>query len=147
MNIIIRLLEERDIDACAAIVGANYSEEYRKPSRDEIASMFSNAAIKPTYWVAESNKEVVGFGGYVQSWMDYGVYQIFWVNVPAQFQRRGIGRLLVNKLISEIRNKPESDLIQLTATEKNATYYRKHLGFVRSIRINKTPEYLMYMKL
>jgi ribosomal protein S18 acetylase RimI-like enzyme len=125
----LRLLEKKDIRACAAIVGVNYSKEYEISSEAELESMFSNAAVTPIYWVAEEKKEIVGFAGYIQSWMDYNVYQIFWVNVSPTYQRKGIGKKLVAKIISEIKKNKKAYLIQLTATPSNAKYYRQHFGF------------------
>ena len=146
MKIKLRLLKRNDVSACARIVGMNYSEKYLRTSQEEIASMFSNAAVTPIYWVAEADGHIVGFAGYIQSWMDYSIYQIFWVNVLPDLQRRGVGQKLVRKLITEVRKKNGSELIQLTATKPNATYYRTKFGFKSIIKINNTPEYLMYLR-
>ncbi len=138
MKTTLRILTENDILPCSEIVGLNYSQEYRGTSEKELRSMFSTAAVRPVYWVAEKEAGIAGFAGYTQSWMDYGVYQIFWVNVHPQFQGQGIGKTLVKKLIEEIK---------LTATRPNAVYYSQHFGFKKILKINKAPEYLMGLRL
>lgn len=66
---------------------------------------------------------------YIQSWMDYNIYQIFWVNVVPERQRQGIGKMLVAKIIAEIKKKKNAHLILLTATNPNALYYKDKFGF------------------
>jgi ribosomal protein S18 acetylase RimI-like enzyme len=99
----IRLMKKEDVITCAAIVGANYSKKYQKSSTFELLDMFNKISIKPTYFVAEEKEELVGFAGFIQSWMDYNIYQIFWVNVLPEWQGKGIGKALVAKIITEIR--------------------------------------------
>ena len=124
----VRLLKKSDINAAGAIVGSNYSKAWQKKSMLEMKSMFSNAAIRPVYYVAEDRGKIVGFIGFTQSWMDYNVYEIFWVNVLPDRQREGIGKKLVAKAIKEIK-KQDSHIIQLTARSHNAKYYKQHFGF------------------
>jgi ribosomal protein S18 acetylase RimI-like enzyme len=125
----LRLITKKDIPQAASIVGKNYSKKWEKTSTMELHSMFSNAAIKPVYWVAEDKEKIIGFAGCIQSWMDYNIYQIFWVNVLPEYQRQGIGKKLVGKLIREIKKKKGVHLIQLTASIPNAGYYKHHFGF------------------
>lgn len=125
----LRLLKEKDIQAAAGIVRKNYSKDWEKTSAKELQSMFSNAAVRPVYYVAEEKGKVIGFIGFTQSWMDYNVYQIFWVNVDPEWQRQGIGRKLVAKVIVEIKKKKKAYLIQLTANLPNSKYYAEHFGF------------------
>ena len=125
----LRLLQKKNIKACAIIVGQNYSKNWQRTSSAELKSMFSNTAIRPVYWVAEDERKIVGFAGYIQSWMDYNIYQIFWVNVLPELQKRGIGKQLVSKVINEIKKDKNAYLIQLTATTPNSKYYRKYFKF------------------
>jgi ribosomal protein S18 acetylase RimI-like enzyme len=127
----IRLLEKSDIRAAAAIVGQNYSERYKRSATAELRSMFGNAAIKPKYFVAEKEKAVIGFAGYTQAWMDYSIYEIFWVNVRPEFQRRGVGKLLIAELIEDIRKQKGARTILLTADflKQLPDYYQRGFGF------------------
>lgn len=126
----IRLLTENDIPRAAAIVGINYTPEWEANATDELHGMFSNAPIRPLYYVAEEAGKIIGFAGFIQSWMDYAVYEIFWVNVLPEKQGQGIGNKIFSRIIETIRHENASALILLTATEKNARYYAKHFNFV-----------------
>jgi len=125
----IRLLKKTEISKCAEIVRKNYSKKWEKTSAAELKSMFSNSAANPIYYVAEEDNKIIGFIGFIQSWMDYNIYQIFWVNVDPSKQRQGVGKKLVAKVISEIKKKKNAALIQLSATLPNSKYYAQHFGF------------------
>lgn len=128
----LRPLEKDDIPAAARIVGMNYNAKYESLSHKELAAMFSNMAIKPKYVVADDEGDIVGFGGYTQSWMDYGVYEMFWVNVDPDYQKAGLGKRIVNWLIADIVRESDNEaLIQLTADASVGLpeYYSKNFGF------------------
>ena len=76
--------------------------------------MFSKSLIKPRYIVAEKNYEILGFGGYTQSFMDYHVYQIFWINVKPNFQNKGIGTKIVKRIIEDIKKTNVEGIIDTT---------------------------------
>lgn len=139
----LRLLQKKDIKSASEIVGKNYSKKWQRTSALELSSMFSNSAIKPEYWVMEDKGEIIGFAGYTQSWMDYNVYQIFWVNVSPENQKQGIGKKLVGKIISEIKKKRCPYLIQLTATLPNSKYYAEHFGFNIIQHLGPKPYYYL----
>ena len=143
----LRLLTPSDVDAASSIIGRNYSARWRRTAALEIASMFSDSAISPVYWVAEDDGQIVGIAGHVQSWMDYGIYQIFWVNVLPERQRQGIGRALVNKVISAIRRNPGAFLVQLSASALNVDYYERHFGFLRAATLGPDRYALMFLPL
>jgi ribosomal protein S18 acetylase RimI-like enzyme len=99
--------------------------------------------------VAEDEGKIVGFAGFIQSWMDYYIYQIPWVNVAPDRQRQGIGKKLVTKVINEIKEKPHADLILLTAEKSKGLieYYKKHFKFKVLQNFNKKREYVMVRSL
>lgn len=123
----IRPLEEADIPHAAAIVGRNYSAEYEETSAREFRDMFGTAAIRPSYVVAEQDAMIIGVAGFIQSWMDYNVYNIFWVNVDPSCQRQGIGTQLIERVLHDIRAQPDPRLILLTTD--SPAYYRDRFGF------------------
>ncbi len=125
----IRLLKKSDIKQAAEIVGKNYSKKWDKVAARELGEMFGKSVVKPNYVVAEENGKIVGFAGYMQSWMDYNVYLIFWVNVHPERQKEGIGRKLVTVAIDRIKSNKKAELVLLTATHRNAKYYREKFGF------------------
>lgn len=120
-----------DIPDASRIIGDNYSPHFAASARLELREMFRTGAIKPVYYVAEVGGRVVGLVGFMQSWMDYNVYQIFWVNVAQEYQGQGIGTKLVEKAIHEIRKQKGAHLILLTADKKAGlpTFYRRRFGF------------------
>lgn len=123
----IRTLQEADIPAAAAIVGKNYSPKDGESATREFQDMFGSAAIKPRYVVAEKEGNIIGVAGFTQSWMDYNVYNIFWVNVDPNHQRKGVGKLLMQRIIDEIKAQPDSRLILLTTD--SPAYYQEHFQF------------------
>lgn len=125
----IRLLTRKDIKAAAAIAAANWSKKWSGPAERETKEMFGKSEIRPTYYVAEEDGEIVGFTGYMMSWMDYNIYQIFWVNVLPKRQKQGIGKMLIQKVIREVKKKKSVHLLLLTSSNKTLQYYEKLFGF------------------
>jgi N-acetylglutamate synthase-like GNAT family acetyltransferase len=111
--------------------------------------MFKNPVIPPRYIVAEENGKIIGFAGYIPSWMDYHVYHIFWVNVTPEYQGKGIGTRLVEYIIAEIK-KAEGHMAArmiLLTTTKPKFYKRSGFKILSELRTSPPKEYLMSMKL
>ena len=146
----IRFIKKREIGQASRIVGQNYSRAYERSSKKEMMAMFTQKTMPPKYIVAEEKGRIVGLVGYVQSWMDYGVFCIFWVNVEKKHQGKGIGYTLVKKAIEKIKNirdkKDPPRLILLTATSANSRFYGKKFGFERLAEF-KDGNYLMGLQL
>ncbi|MFA5211349.1 MAG: GNAT family N-acetyltransferase [Patescibacteria group bacterium] len=140
----IRTLKKTDIKKASRIIGQNYSKLYEKKSLLELEAMFKNHAVIPNYLVVEEKEEIVGLAGYVQSWMDYNIYEIFWVNVLPQYQRMGIGTMLVKKILNIIK-KSNSEATILLTTDK-PMFYSKKFNFKILSTFEKAKEYLMVLK-
>jgi predicted N-acetyltransferase YhbS len=121
----IRTLKPGDIKAAAKIVGQNYNKTYERLARRELVGMFKNMMLGPSYLVVEEKGQVIGLAGYVNDWIDYNVYGIFWVNVAPSHQKRGIGRALIKKLITII-SKTQARIIILTT---QAPKFYRQFGF------------------
>lgn len=148
----IRPIKKSEIRQVSKIVELNYSKKYGKSSFDEITSAFSNKTCPPKYLVVEQNKNIIGVAGYGISWMDYGVYTMFWVNVTPEFQGKGIGTTLVGEVICKIKKSKylgiPSKLILITSTKKNTYFYNKKFKFKKLCKIkNGDGEYLMGLTL
>jgi ribosomal protein S18 acetylase RimI-like enzyme len=144
----IRLLKKQEINNVIKIIEENYSKKWVKLYKTEVSEMFDNKKSKPKYFVVERDKTLIGFAGYCQSWMDYQIYEITWINILPRFQYKGIGTLLLSKLIQEIKkekfgSKPR--LILLFCENKLIIFYKK-FGFEIIQKINKK-ESLMSLKL
>ena len=141
----IRLLNKEDVKVAAAIVGRNYSKKYQILATEEIKEMFSNRPIRPVYFGLEDKGKILGFAGYIQSWIDYDVYEIFWVNVLPEHQKQGIGRQLVSKVIGEIKKKKKDGLIILSASIPNSNYYAEYFKFKTVFLFGKKRQHLMVL--
>jgi N-acetylglutamate synthase-like GNAT family acetyltransferase len=146
---IIRKLERKDIIPASKIVGINYSKKYELLSRKELTAMFRNYAYPPEYIVAEEDGKIIGLAGYIPSWMDYHVYNIFWVNVEPEHQGNGIGTMLIEHIITRIRKikgHMVAHMILLTTTRPK---FYKRFGFKILSELGKSSpkEYLMSMEL
>lgn len=144
----IELLKKTEIVEAAAIVGKNYSNEYQDIAFLELKQMFSEGRNLPKYFVAKDSGIIIGLAGYIQSWMDFDIYEIFWVNVIPKMQRKGVGKQLVSKLISEIKNKKDARLIVLSANQEvgNPVYYERNFGFKTIQTFGKTEGYHLMSK-
>ena len=141
MSVRIRLAKKKEVPQLQELIRKNYSQLWSHRARREIEAMWEDSVIRPTYVVAE-DKEIVGFAGYIQSWMDYGVFQLFWVNVHPSHQHRGIGKQLVETLLSFIKGHKEAELVQLTVSQNNIPFYKK-LGFKVLTPFGTQGDYLM----
>jgi GNAT superfamily N-acetyltransferase len=145
-----RLLEKNEVNSVLKIVGKNYSEKWALASKPEIFAMFNHKTLNPRYFVVEDNNIIIGFGGYCTSWMDYNLREIFWINVLPEFQKKGVGRFLVNGIIEQIRRDKTSldykaKLVILTCKDYLVPFY-KSFGFRKILSFSKN-RFLMGMKL
>lgn len=124
---ITRRLQSEDIPCCLAIVRENWGIATAQSCHVELGQAFGEAVWKPIFYVAETGGQVVGVGGYCVSWMNYGIYDITWINVLAAMQRRGIGRLIVNRCLDDIR---AVGLLAMLSTDI-PEYYERWWGFER----------------
>lgn len=115
-----------DIPSLTRIVHRNYAKETAEHFFDEINLSFSSALCRPWFYTAEDDElGVVGCAGYGTSWLAYGAYSLFWVNVDVRAQRRGVGTTLVQQCIDDLSHR--ATLILLATTIPG--FYSKNWGF------------------
>ncbi|MEK9158091.1 MAG: GNAT family N-acetyltransferase [Patescibacteria group bacterium] len=143
MKIQVSPLKKREIGKASNIVGKNYSRQYQRLATPELKEMFGKSNNKPTYFVAKDKEKILGFAGYIQSWMDYDAYEIFWVNVLPEHQKQGIGKMLVTKIIADIKKRKKDGLIILSASIPNSKYYADYFKFKTVALFGKKKQHLM----
>lgn len=133
----LRALKKSDLPTVLDIIDEHYSAELADVAVRDLAAMFNGRGNKPHYLIAEEKGEVVGFGGYSESWMDTGVCEMLWMNVRDDFQGKGVGTAIARRLIESIKKK--YSCIFLTTTVPG--FYRR-LGFKKLHQIPKS-EYVV----
>lgn len=144
----LRLIKPSDIEALAGIVEANYTITDALLAKRELRAMFDQKVLPPRYVLAEEKARPLGFAGYSQTWMDYHIYNIFWVNVHPEHQGKGVGTALVRRVIKEIKRQEhggESLVILLTAT--NPHLYENKFGFRKITMFKEGKTALMALSL
>lgn len=86
-------------DMCEMIARANWPGDKRVA--DRIHDELQDPGIH--YCVALARGRVVGFAGWSKSNIDYDIAEFVWCNVLEDFRGRGIGRLLTNYRLADIR--------------------------------------------
>jgi N-acetylglutamate synthase-like GNAT family acetyltransferase len=127
-----RKATKKDIPRMMEMIRVNSPEYPKAIALKELEEMFSKTLYKPTYIVIEDKKEILGCGGFISSWADSMVVNMFWINVDPKFQGKGIGSEIVRELIGEIRKmkNPKPKMINI-ATNKPKFYEKfgfKKLG-------------------
>ncbi len=139
-----RLIKQNEIGLAVNIIQENYSKKYRKAAFKEMEAMFKNYTARPKYIVAEEKGEIIGLGGYIQSWMDYNIYQIFWINIKPGFQNKGIGTKLIERIIRILKNKKASMILLTTSKPR---FYSKKFNFKTLAKFKNKKYDLMCLKL
>ncbi len=95
----VQTLQPGALDMCEMIARANWPGDKRVA--ENIHEELRNPAIH--YCVALARGRVVGFAGWAKSNVDYDLAEFVWSNVLADFRGRGIGRLLTDFRLADIR--------------------------------------------
>ena len=83
-----RKAKKNDISKMLEIIKINSPKYPKKIANKEISEMFSQSLHKPIYIVAEEKKEIVAFGGFIRSWIDSIVFNIFWINTNPKYKNK-----------------------------------------------------------
>jgi ribosomal protein S18 acetylase RimI-like enzyme len=129
----VELFQESYRADCLRIVAENYDPTMALNCDRELSDMFSNSSFPPRFFVLKEDDEVIGLGCYTISWMDYGVYEISWINIDREHQGRGLGTFLVSRILEELHGK-KARAILLFASKAVSLYER--LGFRRACEIS-----------
>ena len=122
----IRKATKKDIPQMMEIIKLNSSKYSKNVAFKELNEMFSKALLKPTYIVVEEKKKIVAFSGFIRSWVDNMVVDIFWTNTHPDYQKKGIQTKLMNDLIKRIKKIGKTKMILIST--KIPKFYEK-FGF------------------
>ena len=143
----IRFIKKSEIAAASKIVGLNWDKKDIPLAKREMMAMFNSKVLAPKYLVAEEKGNIAGIAGYSQSWMDYHVYNIFWVNVHPNYQNRGVGSYLILKILKEIKShKGENKALLILLSTDKPDFYTK-FGFKSIKNFEKGKSNLMALEL
>jgi len=138
----IRPLQKKDIPQAAEIVRLNYSKKFVRPVLIELKAAFKNKIYPPKYVIVEDKGKVIGFAGYMPAWMDYGIYEIFWINITPKEQGKGIGKKLVKAVLGIIKKKGVNTILLTTRYPK---FYSNHFSFKTISRFGRNRNQLMML--
>ncbi len=142
----LRLIKPSEVDKVATLISRAFAvKRYKSKAQQEVAAMFLNKVVAPKYIVAEERGIILGVAGFSQSWMDYNIYEIFWVAVDKNFQERGIGSILVKELVKIIKKKKDVALILLTTDKPH--FYEKVSDFKIFMKLAEKDYYLMKLEI
>jgi len=117
----IRSIVEDDIPTLASIVAENYDAHCAQMFYPDARCALADGAWRPRFLVADVDGKAVGCACWSVDWSSWGVFNICWVQVEKQRQRRGIGKGLIEAVLAELR--PQATLILLSTSLP--TYYHR----------------------
>lgn len=121
----IRRTIESDIPDLARIVSQNYSKETAEHFVPEVELSFASVPFRPWFYTAEIHGEIVGCGGYGVSWLAYGAFSLFWINVAGWSRHRGIGRTIVEQCLRDLESRATLVILATSVPE----FYSKNWKF------------------
>jgi|BarGraIncu00222A_1022003.scaffolds.fasta_scaffold101652_1 GNAT superfamily N-acetyltransferase len=97
-------MAQGDLPGVLAVASSGFSRADAQMAQPDFNQMFSPAAWRPFFYVAVSqgDERIIGVTGYAVSWLNYSVYDLFWVGVLKEFQKKGIGKALVEQCLSDL---------------------------------------------
>jgi ribosomal protein S18 acetylase RimI-like enzyme len=112
-NVLIREYRDSDYTACRALEGELAQHEAEIYGDQSIAGddpgrgfeKFLALANRRGIWVAEADGQVVGLAGLLQYPLENGVVEIEPLVVAAGFRKKGIGSMLVRRVIEEAKKR------------------------------------------
>jgi hypothetical protein len=124
---IIRPLEARDLVGCIDLVRQAYGIPYARYAEIELNQALAASAPKPFFIVHATDDLVTGFAGYCPSGLDFAIWSLIWVNTRPGWRRRGIGRVLVQRCLSDMTAIASTAILATTIPD----WYERHFGFRR----------------
>jgi N-acetylglutamate synthase-like GNAT family acetyltransferase len=142
----IRTAKKNDIEQMVDLIKKTFSQEDAEYAHSEINEMFSDSIVKPNYMIAEENGKIIGITGFSSSWFDFNMYEIFWVGVDPNVQKKGIGKLLVAKVLEEIGKFSGQNKADMAILSTEAVTFFEKCGFEKISQLRNQKGFLMVYK-
>lgn len=140
-NIITRDISKKDRNALKVLISKIdiFSEEDKRISLDLIDEFLKDPENND-YWVrcATENNVIQGFICYGPASLCVGTYDVYYIAVPPEFRRKGIGKMLIEDVESVlIKKKARMLLIETTSDPQygGTLKFYERLGYVEAERL------------
>jgi N-acetylglutamate synthase-like GNAT family acetyltransferase len=102
MTPLIRRMVQADLPGVLAVASSAFVGYAHAEAQRDFSEMFTAAASRPFFHIAEIDGAVVGIAGYGESRLTYRVYELFWVGVLKEHRGKGVGKMLVSQCLSDL---------------------------------------------
>src|SRR5882724_443874 len=91
--LLIRPMTQVDLPGALAVISSGFGRGDAQMAQPDLNEMFCSTAWRPFFYVAVNHDDgqIVGVTGYSVSWLNYGVYELFWVGVLEECRGMGAG--------------------------------------------------------
>ncbi len=114
-DITVRDFEVKDLPVCWDISLDLWGWDIAEKIEDEMMDKFDTPSKFPPYFcVAETEGRIVGFSGCRRALVMSNAWEMIWNNVHFDFQRRGIGRLMIEYRLEQIKKKGGTIVFTMT---------------------------------
>ena len=127
----IRPYLESDLAACLSLFGSNCPPYFDPSERADYAQFLSDPDDRGSYFVLELGGEVLACGGIFVK--PDGVGGLSWGMVRQDRQGEGLGTLLTDFRLEQLRRLPGVREVQIETSQHTEGYYAQH-GFVVTSR-------------
>lgn len=121
MDYIVRDVEERDLDEIQEIEEESFPWPF---SKKQFLHLYIN--YKKTFFVAEKNREILGYIVGVRGFRKIIVASIA---VKESWRRKGIATVLANHFIEKVKGKIKTIELQVRVDNKEAIIFYEKMGF------------------
>jgi N-acetylglutamate synthase-like GNAT family acetyltransferase len=142
----LRTAKAKDVDVMVDIISQTFSKADARTAREEIEEIMALKSSKQFWVLAEEGKEVIGLAGVAQSWLDFNIYEIFWVAVRPDCQKGGIGAKIIGDVLRRVKAFKGQGRANAVLVSTDAPSFFSKCGFKTLDKYPKTTVSLMVVK-